>query len=395
MQTVCFPVTHYMLLAFDEPTCLTTQTMRRINFPFLLLAVLALLAGLWAGLLRLPWPLPPLRPTLPMAHGPLMVAGFLGTLIGLERAVGLNAWGPGRGWTYTAPALAGLGGLLLIIGAPGLPGPLAITLGSAVLLAAMLSIVRFQPLLHTWVMALGALVWLIGNVLWLLGRSIPEVVLWWAGFLVLTIVGERLELSRMLRLSRSRVATFLAAVALFLVGLAFTVFSYSAGVRVASLGMLTLAAWLLAFDLARRTVRKSGLTRFIAVSLLAGFFWLGVAGVLGLRFGGETAGLHYDAFLHSIFVGFVFSMILAHAPIILPAVTGLAVPYRPRFYAPLVLLQASLLLRVAGDLLGQMALRRWGGLLNEVAILLFLAMLLLAVRSGRKNLGEIEELGGT
>jgi hypothetical protein len=368
--------------------------MRLINLPFLLLAILALLAGLWAGLIRLPWPLPPLRPALPMAHGPLMVGGFLGTLVSLERAVGLSALGRGRRWTYAAPALAGLGGLLLLVGVPGWPGPLAITLGSAVLLAAMLSIVRLQPLLHTWVMALGSLAWLSGNVLWLAGRSIPEVVLWWAGFLVLTIVGERLELSRLLRLSRARVGAFLAAVALLLGGLVLTVFSYSAGVRVASLGMAALAVWLLAFDMARRTVRKSGLTRYIAVALLAGYFWLGVAGLLGLRFGGETAGLHYDAFLHSIFVGFVFSMILAHAPIILPAVTGMPLAFHGGFYAPLALLQASLLLRVAGDLLANVPLRRWGGLLNEVAILLFLAMLLLAVRSGRQRRNP-EELAGT
>lgn len=59
----------------------------RIRFPLMGLGMLALLAALWAGLVRLGWGLPPLRPTLPIAHGPLMVSGFLGTLISLERAV--------------------------------------------------------------------------------------------------------------------------------------------------------------------------------------------------------------------------------------------------------------------------------------------------------------------
>ncbi len=359
--------------------------MRRINLPFLFLAVLALLAGLWAGLIRLPWPLPPLRPALPMAHGPLMVSGFLGTLIGLERAVGLSALGPGRRWVYAAPALAGLGGLALLIGMPGLPGPLLITLGSAVLLAAMLSIVRLQPLVHTWVMALGALAWLVGNGLWLWGRSIPEVVLWWAGFLVLTIVGERLELNRLLRLSTGKRAAFLAGVALLLGGVLVSVWAYASGVRLASLGMIALALWLLAYDIARRTVRKTGLTRYIAAALLAGYLWLAVAGLQGLRFGGETAGLRYDAFLHSIFVGFVFSMIFAHAPIIVPAVTGWRLAFHRGFYIPLALLQLSLLLRVAGDLAGWLPGRRWGGLLNEVAILLFLAVLALTILQGRRG----------
>lgn len=35
------------------------------------------------------------------AHGVIMVLGFLGTLIALERAVALDAW-----WAFVAPALA-------------------------------------------------------------------------------------------------------------------------------------------------------------------------------------------------------------------------------------------------------------------------------------------------
>ena len=137
-----------------------------------------------------------------------------------------------------------------------------------------------------------------------------------------------------------------------------------------------------------RTVRKSGLTRFIAAALLAGYFWLGVAGLLGLRVGGLTAGLHYDAFLHSIFIGFVFSMIMAHALIIVPAVTGLQMAYRSSFYIPLALLQLSLAMRVVGDLAANVALRRWGGLLNEIAVLLFLAMVVFAVAQGRRGVGR-------
>ena len=56
----------------------------------MLLAALALLAGLWAGLLRLGWQLPPLSLRLPAQHGPLMVTGFPGTLISPERAVALS-----------------------------------------------------------------------------------------------------------------------------------------------------------------------------------------------------------------------------------------------------------------------------------------------------------------
>ena len=47
-------------------------------------------------------------------------------------------------------------------------------------------------------------------------------------------------------------------------------------------------------------------------------------------------------------------------------------PYRPRSYAHLVLLHAGLLVRiVGGDLLGNQALWQTGGVLNVIALLLF------------------------
>ena len=61
---------------------------RTLRAGLMVLAVSALLFGMWAGLIRLGWVLPVLQPPLPMLHGPLMVCGFLGTLVGLERAVG-------------------------------------------------------------------------------------------------------------------------------------------------------------------------------------------------------------------------------------------------------------------------------------------------------------------
>src|SRR5437867_5701460 len=86
--------------------------------------------------------------------------------------------------------------------------------------------------------------------------------------------------------------------------------------------------------------------------------------------------------LHAITLGFIFSMIFGHAPLILPAVTGRPLPYRAAFYSHLVLLHAGLLLRVAGDLAAQFSLRQLGGMLNGLAILLFLGNTLWAIRRG-------------
>jgi hypothetical protein len=332
-----------------------------------LLAMLALLSGLWAALARIGWDLPTLQPSMLNAHGPLMISGFLGSLVTLERAVAI-----GRRWMFAGPLLTALGALATMLGLLPL-GPLAILLGSGVALAIHAVMVRQHPALYTLTMLAGAASWLGGNVLWLAGWPIFRFVLWWAAFLVLTIAGERLELSRVLKLARRTVIQFVVTVGILIGGLLLLVVAFDLGVRVASLGLLALAGWLLAHDIARRTIRRTGLTRYIAVCLLAGYLWLALGGIVGLAVGGVFAGVLYDALLHAIFLGFVFSMIFGHAPIILPAVLRIALPYRPSFYAHLILLHGSLVLRIASDLAAWPPGRMWGGLLNVVAVLLFVA----------------------
>ncbi len=353
----------------------------RLALPLLALIIVSLLAALWAGLIRLGWGWPILRPTLPMSHGPLMIGGFLGALICLERAVSLGEGqrGQARWLPFLAPLAAGVGGLLVLLGLGAWVGPLLITLGSLGLVMLMARIYRLHPTLHAAVIWAGALIWLVGNLRWLVGRPLPSVVLWWQVFLILTIAGERLELSRLLKLSRNSQAFFLAAIGVLLIGCVVSLFVFVAGVRVAGAGMVMLAGWLLVYDIARRRLRAGGQARYIAIALLSSYVWLAVGGLLALAFGGVTAGLTYDAMLHAVFLGFVFSMIFAHALIIFPAVLNRPLSYRPRFYAHLALLHLSLILRLTSDLAGQPDWRRWGGLLNEIAILLFLFSTIVAI----------------
>jgi hypothetical protein len=337
---------------------------RAEHLPFVLLSVLALLVGLWGGLVRTGWPMPDLRAGFALAHGPLMVSGFLGTLIGLERAAAL-----GRLWAYGAPLLASLGVVALLAGMPAPILFVAASLGLVVVFGHLLSRQRAAFMM---VMAAGAGAWFVGNLLWLGGTPIFETVPWLTGFLVLTIVAERLELSRLGRPSRVAQTTLLSGVAVFLAGLVLTVPALPAGERVAGAGMIVMALWLLRYDIARRTIRQAGLPRFIAASLLSGYAWLVIGGVFWVILGGAVAGLAYDAMLHVVFLGFVFGMLFAHAPIILPAVLGRPVPYRSGFYGHLALLNVSILLRLGADLWGWTAGRRWGGLFGVLAILVFL-----------------------
>ena len=303
-----------------------------------------------------------------------MVSGFLGTLVSLERAVAL-----GTRWMYLGPFASAAGGVLLIAGVGGDLGPLLITLGSLGLAAIFVVIVRRHAASYTIIMGIGAVAWLAGNLLWLSGWLVAQIVLWWAAFLILTIAGERLELGRIQRLPPQAGQIFVGVISLLLVGMLASLFWRDFGARLFSLGMLALATWFFLYDIARRTVRKAGLPRYIATCLLAGYAWLAFAGLLGLVYGSFAAGLRYDAFLHAIFLGFVFSMIFGHAPVIFPAIVGRPYRFHPMLYANLALLHASLLMRVTGDLAGLAQLRLWGGLLNGVALLLFLISTLVLI----------------
>ena len=353
--------------------------MQRFTPLFMIMVLLSLLAAIWAGLLRIGWVWPPLRPSLPAMHGPLMVSGFLGTLIGLERAVALR-----KNWCYLSPLLTGLGGILLIAGFLE-PALLLITLGSAFLVAVSVLIVRHEWALHTVTMGAGAVAWLLGNLIWLLARPLYQASYWWAGFLLLVIAGERLELSRVLRLTKRTTRLFGLAAGLFVLGLLLSLFTYGFGIRLASLGVIALALWFGRYDIARRTIRRPGVTRYIAWNLLMGYIWLAVSGIIGLAYSTLVAGPIYDAWLHALFLGFAFSMIFAHALIILPAILPVKLPFHPVFYLPPILLHISLFMRIAGDLLLQPSLRQWGGLLNAVSILLFFFIIIVTVIRSQVN----------
>lgn len=360
---------------------LSVAAARRRRAPLMALAIVALFAGLWGGLIRLGLSLPAVVTSAAELHGPLMAFGFLGTLVSLERAVALE-----RSWAYIAPLAAGAGTVAALAGAPGSLGPALLTLAGCVLLTAHLVLHRLQPSAHNAVMGLGALGWCAAAALWLTGADVSSFAPLMAGFLVLTIVGERLELTRAMDRSRHVRRLLVIAVAVFAAGLAVSVFAERAGVRIAGLGLVAQGAWLARYDAARRTVRMRGVTRFMALALLAGYAWLACAGVLWTAFAALNDGPAYDASLHAVFLGFVMSMVFAHAPVIVPAVLRVPLPFHRGFYAHLALLHVSLAVRlIGGDLLGITVLWQWGGIAGEAAILLFLATTATAAARARRT----------
>ena len=353
-----------------------------IRLPLLALGMASLLCAIWGGLTRLPvnLPLPADNANWLTFHGALMVCGFLGTVIGLERAVGL----PDK-WPYLAPLLTGTGAMAIAAGMMGWTGPRLLTVGSAVFVVVTWRVMQLRCELFTITMSLGGASWLVGNLLWLADWPFARIVPWWMGFLGLTIVGERLDLSRFQRQEPAARPLFLLSIFVLLGGMTLSAFHQNLGERILGAAMVALAGWQARFDLARRTVRQPGLPRFMAVCLLSGFVWLAASGVLLLSAVPLQSGGSYDAAWHAFFLGYVFAMIFGHAPVIFPSVVGRPVAYSSRFYVHFALLHLSLALRIVGGLGGWPDVRKWGGMLNGVALIVFLANTVSSLVIGRRS----------
>ncbi|MFZ2855279.1 MAG: hypothetical protein WAZ34_14380, partial [Rhodocyclaceae bacterium] len=277
------------------------------RLPILLLGMLSLVGGVLAGLARLSWDVPSFAAAAAGGHGALMISAFFGTVISLERAVAI-----GRRWAYLAPATAGAGGLALLGGAP-LPVAQTLAIAAAcVMVAASVAVLRRLVAPFTLVLASGALCWLVGNLAWLGSGAIGVAIPWWLGFLVLTIAGERLELSRFIPTPRAATRVFFAIVGTLLAGATLDLLGLRSGLPVFSAALLGLALWLLRFDIASRNAKRDGLPRFIAVCLLTGYVWLALSGLLGLAGGFEAGHPLRDSTLHALGLGFVFSMVFGH-----------------------------------------------------------------------------------
>jgi hypothetical protein len=348
---------------------------------FVLLVLSCLVSGISGGLLRAGVPLagwlpPDLMIPVVFLHAALMICGFLGTVIGIERAVALKA-----AWAFGVPLASGAGSLCLLTGHLAWGAP-CLVIASLLFVVVNGLIVRRQAATHTWLLLLSAVVWLGGNVrFWLEGVQDSTLQAWF-GFLVLTIAAERLEMARLMR--RRRGAGMLLAATVALLSLSILLADHlpvSSGIAF-GVALSALALWLAVFDVARHTVRAAGLSRYMAICLLTGYAWLAISGVC---WSAHAAGWHSrDASLHALGLGFIISMVMGHAPVILPAVAGVKLHFDARFYLPLSVFHLSLIIRLLPGYVdpGMLAV---GSGLNAVSIGLFALTVISAAISWRRR----------
>jgi len=350
-----------------QPRARLPQLVLRLVFVLPVLA--SLLAGIVGGLIRA-GVIPPasaggswVGPTV-VAHAFLMICTFMGTVIGIERAVAVK-----HSQAFAGPLASGLAGVAMLLGAATAASWLVVAAALAFIVVNVV-VVRRQRAAHTVLLLVAAIAWAAGSFLYALEAQAAAVVPWWFSFLVLTIAAERLEMTRLMRRRQRASLALYAIFGVMLIGAALSAVAPTWGGALYGLSLLSLSIWLLCFDIARRTVRAHGLSRYMALCLLLGYVWLFVAGAAWMA---TSYGLPCrDAALHALALGFVFSMMLGHAPVILPAIARVKVLFGWGYYIPLVLLHGSLVWRLAAGHADFTALAA-GATGNAIAIGVFAA----------------------
>ncbi|HSN33425.1 MAG TPA: hypothetical protein VLU41_12135 [Ideonella sp.] len=296
-----------------------------------------------------------------LGHAALMIGAFLGTVIAVERAAALR-----QRLAWLGPAVSAAAGIVWLGGAETIAAALLLA-ASLLFVGANIVVMRRQRAAHTALLLAAAVAWTVGNFGLVAGFGADAIAAWWFTFLVMTIAAERLEMARLMR-HDARAQRWLIGLLVALAGGAALQGAAPVGGVLYGGALLALAGWLGRYDIARRTVRSEGLPRYMAACLLSGYAWLAVAGIAWAATALGWAAR--DAALHALGLGFVFAMMMGHAPVILPAVARIKVQYGAVFYAPLALLQVSLLVRLGGGAIDA-GWRAAGAVLNAAAIALF------------------------
>ena len=350
----------------------------RFFIPFVLfLLFLGILSGLSrGGVVERDW--------FAQYHPIIFVTGFFGTLISLERAIGLGKI------FFIVPASIIFGvALYIFFGKPHM-----LVLSSLLFSIPSIFIVRMNRYLFYFLFS--SLLFFLGNSAFVLG-GVKSASLLLVESLVLFILAERIELSRIAKLRRSDIALFIFAfflmlfssALLFLVEVNYTERSLVGEfpLQLAGVSNIVLGVWFLMRDIARR-VRKisAGITRFSATAVLLAHMSLLLSGVL-LLFGKWKV---WGGALHLISLGFVFSMVFGHAPLVFPQIAKTKPIFSHFFYAPLVLLHISVLMRVLSEIILLRELKFISLYLNSASILIFFFVMMATrlkekMKGGRKN----------
>jgi hypothetical protein len=344
--------------------------MLKYKYPAVILPFisLSLLFGILTGWFKIGWEFS--STAVWPVHGAIMTGGFIGTLICLERTVSFKYKS-----ALIIPIISSFSIIFFLLHFT--ETAYLLLLIASIGLCIIYFLIYFEHSeIHILIMAAGAFCWMIGNIFLIRTHFYPVAAMWWIAFLFFTILGERLDLSKYLMIKKWQKILLVSFLALYIIGILMPF--HGSGGYITGISLIGSALWLFRYDMAKKSLIKDGQHYYSGIVLLTGYAWLIICGLLFAW--GAYSGLFYDASLHSFFLGFAFSMIFAHAPIILPGVLKLQINIFNRFlYVWFILLQLSLLIRIASVFNPYIFSKQIGGLLNGIAILGFILNIIVNV----------------
>lgn len=218
-------------------------------------------------------------------------------------------------------------------------------------------------------------------------------------FPVLFILGERVELTRIVSSPKNSLgfkrALMIAAASVFLfaVGSAGG-FGALANVTFLLGSLLLLVVFVSILIVEEKNIRlllKSPrlLQRYVSRHVRVAYGWalIGMVLAVGYAVSGFELDL-YDPFIHSLTLGFIGTMMLAHGPVILPGVLKRRFNEEKLTILPLAILMLSVILRVGGDLFMLVSYSTSVRLIVDLSGWLVLAAVLLFLSSIVRGISE-------
>ncbi len=297
---------------------------------------------------------------LSLYHFLIMIGSFLGTLITLERAITLQ-----NKLFHFLPLVNGISIVFFLAEKPEI-AILFLVFGGIILIFLFLSFLFAHNDLVHWLFLLSGITYAIGMFIFYMYQNLILSVKFLELFLLITIVAERLELSKFTGISTLKKTLLLCLLVISIFSVPFNDILFGASICLISL-------WLLQNDIARVNIRKIEPFRFRGFSLLVGYIWLLVHGLTFV----VPYFYSYDMQVHSFFLGFVMNMIFAHYSIILPAV--LMIKFKENYflhYSILISFQLVLILRFVSSIFWSAGFPH-STLLNAIIVLLFFVLNLL------------------
>lgn len=354
-----------------------------------LLFFLASITGIWRIALTRGFVLPAIPEWWP-PHGHLMVGGFLAGVILFERIIALQI-----SWLAWVPYVYVISAIFLHTGSNIVRGIHVVALAGWVLhrwLAYQAFGKYEKPLVESVAfMTLSSALIYPGGLM-----ASPTVALAALSFPIATILVERLEMSLNFRKFGARLTLW----ALILWSALWGLNSWLNVLQLPWMGIATLflAIGCIRFDMTLWTKRAvHQLHSFLRRTLMVGYVWFLLFAISMIGSSHLSGAVTKDVMFHLAGLGFIFTMILAHAPLILPAAIG-KLPPSSAPVIPFVIFQICTVIRLVADILVEKSVSLWvwsgwiTGVLHLATLMIYMALVIRSLESATKQAPELRNI---